>query len=95
MFDHLDHNGPVWTDGDQSVDVIIWCTGFRPALSHLAPLRLRAPDGIIHTVGTRAIPGMHLLGYGDWTGPASATLIGVGPTARAAVTDLATHLIPS
>ncbi|WP_202818875.1 FAD-dependent pyridine nucleotide-disulfide oxidoreductase [Actinosynnema sp. ALI-1.44] len=46
-------------------------------------------------MGTRAIPGMHLLGYGDWTGPASATLIGVGPTARAAVTDLATHLIPS
>ncbi len=33
-------------------------------------------------------PRLHLLGYGDWTGPASATLIGVGRTARAAVHDL-------
>ena len=28
-------------------------------------------------------PRLHLVGYGDWTGPASATLAGVGPSARA------------
>jgi hypothetical protein len=31
---------------------------------------------------------LHLLGYGDWTGPGSATLIGVGRTARSAVEAL-------
>lgn len=94
MFDRLSAAGPVWTDSVQSADAVIWCTGFRPALQHLAPLRLRAPDGSIQTEGTRAVtePGLHLLGYGDWTGPASATLIGVGPTARTAVNELAALL---
>ncbi|WP_164992211.1 hypothetical protein [Streptomyces sp. L2] len=27
-------------------------------------------------------PRLHLLGYGDWTGPASATLIGTGRPTR-------------
>ncbi len=71
-------------------DVILWCTGFRPALGHLAPLRLRAPDGLIPAEGTRAVgePWLHLLGYGDWTGPASATLIGAGRTARDMVAQI-------
>ena len=92
MFSRFDEDGPVWSDGAQlTADAVIWCTGFRPALSHLAPLRLRSSDGRIATNGTRAVeePRLHLLGYGDWTGPASATLIGVGMTARAAVADIA------
>ncbi len=36
-----------------------------------------------------ADPRIHLLGYGDWTGPASATLIGVGRTARDASREIA------
>ena len=39
-----------------------------------------------------AEPRLHLLGYGDWTGPASATLIGVGRTAREAVHDITARL---
>jgi putative flavoprotein involved in K+ transport len=73
-------------DGSQvDLDTIIWCTGFRPALQHLAPLALRGADGLIPTEGTQARkePRLHLVGYGDWTGPASATLIGVGQTVRA------------
>ncbi|WP_143531918.1 hypothetical protein [Saccharothrix sp. ALI-22-I] len=31
----------------RSADAIIWCTGFRPSLSHLAGLGLRTPDGRI------------------------------------------------
>ncbi len=64
----------------RDADAIIWCTGFRPALSHLSPLQLRGRRGHIPTEGTQAVdePRLHLLGYGDWTGPASATLIGVG-----------------
>ncbi|MFE9172468.1 ArsO family NAD(P)H-dependent flavin-containing monooxygenase [Streptomyces kebangsaanensis] len=85
MFTRLVPGGVEWTDGTRAdADTIIWCTGFRPALSHLAPLQLRGRRGHIATDGTRAVgePRLHLLGYGDWTGPASATLIGVGRPAR-------------
>lgn len=85
MFAHLSATGVRWADGSEGdADAVIWCTGFRPALAHLAPLNLRGPRGHIPTHGTRALgqPRLHLLGYGDWTGPASATLIGVGRPAR-------------
>jgi putative flavoprotein involved in K+ transport len=85
MFTGLTATGVRWPDGTrEAVDAVIWCTGFRPALAHLAPLGLRGRRGHIATDGTRAIaePRLHLIGYGDWTGPASATLIGVGRTAR-------------
>lgn len=66
---------------------MIWCTGFRP---HLPRPACGAPRGRIPVDGTRAVEDerIHLLGYGDWTGPASATLIGVGRTARAAVEQI-------
>ncbi|GGT04033.1 monooxygenase [Streptomyces chromofuscus] len=92
MFTRLVAGGVEWADGTRAeVDAIIWCTGFRPALSHLAPLQLRGRRGHIATVGTRAVaePRLHLLGYGDWTGPASATLIGVGRPAREAARETA------
>ncbi|MDW4910763.1 ArsO family NAD(P)H-dependent flavin-containing monooxygenase [Streptomyces sp. ADMS] len=92
MFVRLDRDGVLWADGTRApADAIIWCTGFRPALSHLAPLGLRGVRGHIATEGTRAVdePRVHLLGYGDWTGPASATLIGVGRPAREAARDIA------
>ncbi|MCE4946977.1 ArsO family NAD(P)H-dependent flavin-containing monooxygenase [Streptomyces albulus] len=92
MFTRLSEDGIQWADGSRaSVDAIIWCTGFRPALAHLAPLQLRGQRGHIATDGTRALeePRLHLLGYGDWTGPASATLIGVGRPARDAARQIA------
>ncbi|MEU0119910.1 ArsO family NAD(P)H-dependent flavin-containing monooxygenase [Streptomyces bobili] len=85
MFSRLTPNGVEWANGTRAeADAIIWCTGFRPTLSHLAPLQLRGRRGHIAVEGTRALqePRLHLLGYGDWTGPASATLIGVGRPAR-------------
>ncbi|GAA4102149.1 ArsO family NAD(P)H-dependent flavin-containing monooxygenase [Nonomuraea soli] len=91
MFARLTPDGVAWADGSAlACDVIIWCTGFRPALGHLTPLKLRGPDGTIPVDGTQAIdePRLHLLGYGDWTGPASATLIGAGRTARELVRRL-------
>ncbi|WP_406422470.1 ArsO family NAD(P)H-dependent flavin-containing monooxygenase [Streptomyces sp. NBC_00873] len=91
MFTRLTATGVEWADGTTAdADAIIWCTGFRPALSHLAPLGLRGPRGHIPTMGTRAVdePRLHLLGYGDWTGPASATLIGVGRPARDAAREI-------
>ncbi|MCX4919861.1 ArsO family NAD(P)H-dependent flavin-containing monooxygenase [Streptomyces sp. NBC_00687] len=92
MFSQLSADGVRWADGcRESADAVIWCTGFRPALSHLAPLQLRGTSGHIATEGTRAVgePRLHLLGYGDWTGPASATLIGVGRLARDAARNIA------
>ncbi|MGW2089133.1 ArsO family NAD(P)H-dependent flavin-containing monooxygenase [Streptomyces sp. NPDC001880] len=91
MFERLVANGVRWSDGTSApADAVIWCTGFRPALSHLAPLGLRGTRGHIAADGTRAVgePRLHLLGYGDWTGPASATLIGVGRPARDAVRQI-------
>ncbi|MFE7756809.1 ArsO family NAD(P)H-dependent flavin-containing monooxygenase [Streptomyces sp. NPDC057418] len=93
MFTRLTATGAEWADGTRArADAIVWCTGFRPALSHLAPLGLRGSRGRIPTAGTQALrePRLHLLGYGDWTGPASATLIGVGRPAREAARTAAT-----
>jgi putative flavoprotein involved in K+ transport len=95
MFVRLERDGVVWADGTRAAaDAVIWCTGFRPALSHLAPLGLRGLRGRIATEGTWAVdePRLHLLGYGDWTGPASATLIGVGRPARDAAREIAERL---
>jgi putative flavoprotein involved in K+ transport len=89
MFARLDRDGIVWADGRrQDCDAVIWCTGFRPALRHLRPLGLHTREGHVRVggpSGTAALdePRVHLVGYGDWTGPASATLAGVGPSARA------------
>ncbi|GAA2159583.1 putative flavoprotein involved in K+ transport [Humibacillus xanthopallidus] len=95
MFERLTPTGIEWGDGArQDADVILWCTGFRPDLPHLAPLGLRRDGTHPATIGTRAAdePRLHLVGYGDWTGPASATLIGVGRTARQAVREIAAGL---
>lgn len=100
MFDRLTRDGVAWDGTDagegseQPCDAIIWCTGFRPTLDHLAPLDLPRPHGVPKTVGTRSVdePRLHLLGYGDWTGPASATLIGASRTAKPAVADIAERL---
>jgi hypothetical protein len=95
VFDHLAPDGAVWANGThRRYDAIVWCTGFRPDLAHVSGLGLRTRQGLIATVGTQAAggPRLHLLGYGDWTGPGSATLIGVGRTARDAVAGITAHL---
>jgi len=80
------------------VDAVIWCTGFEPALDHLEPLGVVGVDGRIETTGaagTRAAgePRLWLAGYGDWTGYASATLIGAGRTARATTREISNLLM--
>ena len=78
-------NGVVWSDGTTSpVDAVVWCTGFRPATDHLRPLGIVEPDGRVEVREQRSIrePRLWLAGYGNWTGAASATLIGAGRTAR-------------
>ena len=73
------------------MDDIVWCTGFRADLRHLRGLELtRRPSGVPATeralpTASVDVPGLHLLGYDDWCGAASATLAGVGVHARRAV----------
>ncbi len=87
-FARLEAGAAVWADGARvAADAIIWCTGFRPALAHLAPLGLVAENRVAVAPDGRALAEgrLWLLGYGDWTGAASATLGGVTRAARDAV----------
>jgi cation diffusion facilitator CzcD-associated flavoprotein CzcO len=46
IFSSIEPNGVRWADGAfQQADAIIWSTGFRPELRHLAPLKLREKQG--------------------------------------------------
>lgn len=78
-------HGVIWPDGrDEPIDAVIWCTGFRPALDHLRPLGVVEADGRVAVEDGRSTrqPRLWLMGYGDWTGAASATIVGVTRTAR-------------
>ena len=94
-FGQMTSRGVVWASGrEEAVDAIVWCTGYKPALAHLAPLGVLDANGRVAVTGTRSSgePRLWLLGYGDWTGYASATLIGVGRTARACVEEIVAAL---
>lgn len=85
MFDRLTEHGVVWGEEELPVDAIIWATGFRAEITHLAPLGLRGPGGGIRMDGTRAAadPRIHLVGYGP-----SASTIGANRAGRAAVNEI-------
>lgn len=82
MFDRITEDGVAWDDGARvDADMILWATGFRASIDHLAP-RLREPGGGIQVDGTRVVrdPRIHLVGYGP-----SASTIGANRAGRAAV----------
>ncbi|MBC9717491.1 NAD(P)-binding domain-containing protein [Streptomyces sp. TRM66268-LWL] len=86
MFDRITPEGVAWSDGRVvEADVILWATGFRPVVDHLAPLRLRETGGGIRLDGTRVArdPRIHMVGYGP-----SASTIGANRAGRAAVTEI-------
>lgn len=94
-FVRMTSEGVVWRDGTNTdLDAVIWCTGFRPALDHLMSLE-HADKSQIEMDGTRAIneSGMWLVGYGDWTGIASATLVGVMRTARQTSSEIEEYFL--
>ncbi|TWG94636.1 putative flavoprotein involved in K+ transport [Nocardioides sp. J9] len=95
MFDRIEPDGVRWDHpapgqpAFEPVDVILWATGFRPAVAHLAPLHLRSPRGGIALLQTGADvqtatvaerdPRVQLVGYGP-----SASTIGANRAGRAA-----------
>ena len=67
MFDEVEADGVRWADGSfEPADAIIWATGFRAELGHLAPLHLREPSGGIRVETGRSVkdPRIFLAGYG-------------------------------
>lgn len=98
MFDAIEPDGVRWADGSfERVDAILWATGFRAAVDHLAPLGLRSPAGGIQLV---QVPGnvqgattaardarVQLVGYGP-----SASTIGASRAGRAAASAVVRHL---
>ena len=98
MFERIEPHGVRWRDGGfEPVDAILWATGFRPAVDHLAPLGLRTPEGGIALVPVRGNvqgattsvvdPRVQLVGYGP-----SASTIGASRAGRQAALAVARHL---
>lgn len=94
MFASVEPAGVRWDDGSfEPVDVILWATGFRPAVGHLAPLRLRTPYGGIRLerssgwTTAAADPRVQLVGYGP-----SASTVGANRAGRAAALAVQRHL---
>lgn len=86
---HLLPHGVRFEDGTSAeVEVILWATGFRASLDHLAPLHLRTPGGGIRMlpddVSVASAPGLALVGYGPSASTLGATRAG-RKAARAAL----------
>lgn len=95
VFDRVEADGVRWHEGAdgagrfERVDAILWATGFRPAVDHLAPLGLRTREGGIALVPVRGNvqgattaaldPRVQLVGYGP-----SASTIGAPRAGRQA-----------
>lgn len=90
MFVAVEPDGVRMPDGALwPADVILWATGFRPAVAHLAPLRLRSAHGGIQLDGTTAVADtrVQLVGYGP-----SASTIGANRAGRVAARGVARSL---
>ncbi|WP_134742237.1 FAD-dependent oxidoreductase [Nocardioides sp. 503] len=90
MFASVEPDGVRFPDGTfEPAEIILWATGFRPAVTHLGPLRLRSPQGGIQLDGTTAVadPRVQLVGYGP-----SASTIGANRAGRAAARGVAQWL---
>ena len=92
MFTRVVSDGVVWAPElvppapeYLSADVLLWATGFRPALDHLTPLRLRTRGGGIVMDGPEVVadPRVQLVGYGP-----SASTVGANRAGRQAVRNL-------
>lgn len=90
MFAAIEPDGLRGADGSFTpVDVILWATGFRAALTHLDPLGLRNIRGGITLRGTQVAdePRVHLVGFGP-----SQSTVGANRAGRDAVVALSRYL---
>lgn len=89
-------NGDKGKNEFEEFDVVIFCTGFKNNLFHLQNMPnmfdengkviLKQRDFIKEQLfESQNYPNIYFIGYGNWTGFASATLIGVGRFAKSLV----------
>lgn len=79
MFTRIEAEGVRWGEEFQPAQAIIWATGFRPELRHLAPMKLREKEGGITVESHRVTrdPRLFFAGYGP-----SASTIGANRAGR-------------
>ena len=90
MFVAIEPTGVREADGSFTpLDAILWATGFKASLAHLAPLRLRNELGGIRMDGTQVAnePRIHLVGFGP-----SQSTVGANRAGRDAVRGLIDYL---
>jgi cation diffusion facilitator CzcD-associated flavoprotein CzcO len=97
MFTSLERDGVRWGEHSETpgrvepAQAVLWATGFRPRVDHLAPLHLRSPAGGItldhHGTTAVADPRVQLVGYGP-----SASTIGANRAGRFAAAGVVAAL---
>jgi thioredoxin reductase len=95
ILDRLLKSEVVWSDGtSEAIDAIVWCTGFGYNTAFLKDVVETDEKGKAETEITKskAVNGLWLVGYGGWTGMASATIIGVGRTAKRTVKQIEEYI---
>jgi putative flavoprotein involved in K+ transport len=95
MFTAFTPTGVRWADGvEETVDAVIFATGYRPNLAYLAELGALDADGRPrHQAGvSTTVPGLGYVGLEQQRTFASATLRGVGPDAARVVRRLRREL---
>lgn len=93
MFESIEPDGVRWANGAfQKADVIIWSTGFRPELRHLAPLKLREKEGgvVVAQGSAWKDPRIFFAGYGPQASTIGANRAGrfIARQAIAALTKM-------
>jgi hypothetical protein len=79
MFATIEADGVRWADGTFApADVILWATGFRPELRHLAPLQLREKEGGVAVASGTSWrdPRIFFAGYGPQASTSGANRSG-------------------
>lgn len=93
MFESIEPDGVRWANGAfQKADAIIWSTGFRPELRHLAPLKLREKEGgvVVAQGSAWKDPRIFFAGYGPQASTIGANRAGrfIARQAIAALTKM-------
>ena len=92
MFVSIEEDGVRMPDGSfERADVILWATGFRADIGHLAPLHLRTSAGGVRVANGRALdePRLFLIGYGP-----SQSTVGANRAGRDAVRAIVASTTP-
>jgi putative flavoprotein involved in K+ transport len=95
MFKEFTENGVIWEDGsEETVDAVIYATGFSPNLPYLEGLGALDENGNpLHLLGaSTTVDGLYYLGLSNQVSIGSATLRGVGRDGRIIINRINRYL---